>query len=163
MSGARDRRHPALAELMADARRRRFGAVVVWSLDQFGRSLLQIVANMHELAALGIEFSSIKQALGLSTMQGRLTLYVFSMLAEIERDMIVQRVRAGLAAAPAKGTVLGRPRKTVDPSAVAALLADGCSKVEAARRLRVSRRTSCRETSSDRRQPVSTATVASAR
>ena len=101
MSGARDRR-PALVELMADARRRRFRAVVVWSLDRFGRSLPQIVANVHELAARGIEFASIKQAIDLSSMQGRLTLYVFAMLAEIERDLIAQRVKAGLAATRAK-------------------------------------------------------------
>jgi DNA invertase Pin-like site-specific DNA recombinase len=133
MSGARDRR-PALAELMADARRRRFRAVVVWSLDRFGRSLPQIVVNVQELA-------SIKQAIDLSTMQGRLILYVFAMLAEIERDMIAQRVKPGLAATRARGTVLGRPPKAVDPSAVAALLAEGCSRAEMARRLRVSRRT----------------------
>ena len=101
MSGAQDRR-PALAELMADARRRRFRAVVVWSLDRFGRSLPQIVVNVQELAALGVEFASIKQVIDLSTMQGRLTLYVFAMLAEVERDMIAQRVRAGLAATRAR-------------------------------------------------------------
>ena len=120
MSGAQDRR-PALAELMADARRRRFRAVVVWSLDRFGRSLPQIVVNVQELAALGVEFASIKQVIDLSTMQGRLTLYVFAMLAEVERDMIAQRVRAGLAATRARGTVLGRPPKAVDPTVVAEL------------------------------------------
>ena len=59
MSGARDRR-PALADLMADARRRRFRAVVVWSLDRFGRTLPQIVLNVYELVGLGIEFASVK-------------------------------------------------------------------------------------------------------
>src|SRR3989442_14987301 len=102
MSGRRDRRS-ARAELMADARRRRFRAVVVWSLDRFGRTLPQIVHHVHELVGLGIEFASLKQAIDLSTMQGRLTLYVFAMLAELERDMIAQRVKAGLAATRARG------------------------------------------------------------
>jgi hypothetical protein len=77
--------------------------VAVWSLDRFGRSRPQIVVNVYELVSLGVEFVSLTQAIDLSTMQGRLTLYVCAMLAEIERDLIAQRVRAGLAVTRARG------------------------------------------------------------
>jgi hypothetical protein len=99
-------------------------------LDRFGRTLPQIVQtlpqivhNVRELIDLGIEFASLKQAIDLSTMHGRVTVYIFGMLAEIERDMIGHRVKAGLAATRAKGTVLGRPPKAVDLGALAGLLA----------------------------------------
>ena len=104
MTGARDRR-PELMRLLADARRRRFRAVAVWSLDRFGRGLRQIVTNVYELAELGVEFACVKQAIDLSTMQGRMVLYVFAMLAEIERELNGERVKAGLVAARAQGSV----------------------------------------------------------
>ena len=100
-----------------------------------------VAPNVYQLVGLGVEFASIEQAMDLSTTQGRLTLYVFAMLAEIERDMIAQRVKAGLAATRARGIVLGRPPKAVNPSALAELLAEGHSRAEIGRRLRVSRRT----------------------
>jgi DNA invertase Pin-like site-specific DNA recombinase len=110
-----------------------FAAVAVWSLDRFGRGLRQIVTNVYELAELGVEFACVKQAIDLSTMQGRMILYVFAMLAEIEREIIGDRVKSGLRAAKARGKTLGRPL-SVDPVAVAELLAKGCSIAQSARR-----------------------------
>lgn len=134
-------RRPELQRLMQDARRRRFRAVAVWSLDRFGRGLRQIVNNVYELSECGIEFACVKQAIDLSTMQGRLVLYAFAMLAEIERDMLGERIRAGVRASRAKGTRWGVPMVPVDVARARKLVAGGKSISAAARTLGVSRTT----------------------
>ena len=120
VSGCRESR-PALNRLMGDACRRRFDAVLVWKIDRFGRSLKHLVNALAELAALGVAFISLRDNLDLSTPSGRLMFQIIGAMAEFERALIQERVRAGLWNARAKGRRLGRPRVIVDASRIASL------------------------------------------
>jgi DNA invertase Pin-like site-specific DNA recombinase len=135
----RRRRAPAFDELMADARRRRFDCVLVWKYDRFTRSLGALVAALQEFRDLGVDFISHTQAIDTTTPMGRLFFHVIGSFAEFERDVIVERVRAGLANARAKGKRLGRPVR--DPGAqtrVVALKGEGLSLRQIAARERLS-------------------------
>lgn len=105
---------PSLKRLMGDARKRECDIVLVWKLDRFARSLREIVNSLHELNDLGIEFVSLKDALDLTTSQGRLMLGIVASFAQFERDLIVARVKSGLENAKAKGKRLGRPQRRND-------------------------------------------------
>jgi len=109
MSGAKDSR-PELNRLMADAHSRRFDAVVVWKIDRWGRSLKHLVTSLGDLESLGIAFISLRDNLDLSTPTGRLMFQIIGAMAEFERSLTQERVRAGLRNAQAKGKQLGRPR-----------------------------------------------------
>jgi len=113
ISGCKESR-PALNRLMSDACRRRFDAVLVWKIDRFGRSLKHLVNALAELAALGVAFISLRDNLDLSTPSGRLMFQIIGAMAEFERALIQERVRAGIRNARAKGRRLGRPRVIVD-------------------------------------------------
>jgi DNA invertase Pin-like site-specific DNA recombinase len=126
VSGSKDSR-PELNRLMADARKRRFDAVLVWKLDRFGRSLKHLVNALAEFQALGIAFISYKESLDMTTPAGRLMFGVIAAMAEFERDLICERTKAGVAFARSKGTHIGRPRLNVHPSEVARLRASGHS------------------------------------
>ncbi len=126
MSGCKESR-PALNRLMSDACRRRFDAILVWKIDRFGRSLKHLVNSLAELAALGVAFISLRDNLDLSTPSGRLMFQIIGAMAEFERALIQERVRAGLRNARAKGKRLGRPRVAVDPEEIALLRAQGRS------------------------------------
>jgi DNA invertase Pin-like site-specific DNA recombinase len=125
-SGSKESR-PALNQLMADARRRRFDAVLVWKLDRFGRSLRHLVNALAELEALGLSFISLRDNLDLSTPSGRLMFQIIGAMAEFERSLIQERVKAGLRNAKAKGKRLGRPRVVVDETAIFAMRDSGAS------------------------------------
>jgi len=126
ISGSRESR-PELDRLMADARQRKLEVVLVWKLDRFGRSLKHLVNALAEFEALGITFASLKDNLDLSTPSGRLMFQIIAAMAEFERSLIQERVRAGLRNARAKGRRLGRPRVAVDPQEIACLRALGYS------------------------------------
>jgi DNA invertase Pin-like site-specific DNA recombinase len=126
VSGCTESR-PALNRMMSDACRRRFDAVLVWKIDRFGRSLKHLVNALAELAALGVAFVSLRDNLDLSTPSGRLMFQIIGAMAEFERALIQERVRAGLRNARAKGRRLGRPRVIVDASTIATLRARGDS------------------------------------
>ena len=126
VSGCKESR-PALNRLMSDACRRRFDAVVVWKIDRFGRSLKHLVNALAELAALGVAFISLRDNLDLSTPSGRLMFQIIGAMAEFERALIQERVRAGIRNARAKGRRLGRPRVIVDALRIASLRARGNS------------------------------------
>ena len=126
ISGSKESR-PELDRLMADARQRKLDVVLVWKLDRFGRSLKHLVNALAEFEALGITFASLKDNLDLSTPSGRLMFQIIGAMAEFERSLIQERVRAGLRNAKAKGRRLGRPRVTVDASGIAVLRAQGHS------------------------------------
>jgi DNA invertase Pin-like site-specific DNA recombinase len=113
--------------LMSDACRRRFDAVLVWKIDRFGRSLKHLVNALAELAALGVAFISLRDNLDLSTPSGRLMFQIIGAMAEFERALIQERVRAGIRNARAKGQRLGRPRVVVDASRIASLRVRGNS------------------------------------
>ena len=126
VSGSKDSR-PELNRLMADAKQRKFDTVLVWKLDRFGRSLRHLVNALAELEALGVAFISLKDNLDLGTPSGRLMFQIIGAMAEFERSLIQERVRAGLRNARAKGKRLGRPKKVVDVAKIAALRAQGHS------------------------------------
>ena len=135
-SGAKDSR-PELNRLMADAKQRRFDAVCVWKLDRFGRSLRHLVNALADLESLGISFISINDNLDLSTPSGRLMFQIIGAMAEFERALIQERVRAGLRNAKAKGKHVGRPRLVLDGSQITRLRSQGLSWLTIGKRLGV--------------------------
>ncbi len=118
---------PALNKLMADARRRKFDVLIVWKLDRFGRSLKHLVTALADLEALGIALVSLRDNLDLSTPSGRLMFQIIGAMAEFERSLIVERVRAGQAAAKRRGVKFGRPRVKVDAVEIRRLRSEGQS------------------------------------
>lgn len=114
VSGAKDRR-PALDQLLADARRRRFDVLVCWRLDRLGRSLKHLITLLDELQALGVAFVSLAEGIDATTPAGKLQMHILGAIAEFERGRIQERVRAGLARARAQGKRLGRPRRQPIP------------------------------------------------
>ncbi len=126
VSGSKESR-PQLNRLMSDAYRRRFDAILVWKIDRFGRSLKHLVNALADLGAYGVAFVSLRDNLDLSTPSGRLMFQIIGAMAEFERALIQERVKAGLRNAQAKGRRLGRPRRIVDASRIAALRASGTS------------------------------------
>ena len=137
VSGAKDRR-PELDRLMTDAHKRRFDVVAVWKFDRFARSVSHLLRALDTFRVLGIEFVSLSESLDTATPAGRMVFTVLGAVAELERALIVERVRAGLRNAKAKGRKLGRPRVVVDAGQVARLRAAGLSWPKIARELGVS-------------------------
>jgi DNA invertase Pin-like site-specific DNA recombinase len=124
VSGAKESR-PALDRLLADAQRRTFDAVLVWKIDRLGRSLKHLVVTLADLSALGVAFISLRDNLDLSTPSGRLMFQLIGAMAEFERALIQERVRAGLRHARSKGKRLGRPVHAVDVPAFLRLRSEG--------------------------------------
>jgi DNA invertase Pin-like site-specific DNA recombinase len=120
VSGAQ-RRRPSLDLLMADARKKRFDAVVVWKFDRFARSLNHLIESLEEFHALGIDFVSYMEGVDTTTPSGRLLFHMVGAVAQFERDLIAERVRAGIAHAKAVGKRIGRPRATIDVEQVCKL------------------------------------------
>ena len=134
VSGSKESR-PQLNRLMADAHRRKFEVVLVWKIDRFGRSLKHLVNALADLDAYGVAFVSLRDNLDLSTPSGRLMFQIIGAMAEFERALIQERVRAGLKSARARGQRLGRPRVTVDVAQIAQLRASGASWSEIAEKM----------------------------
>ena len=124
ISGAREKR-PELNRLMANAHRRTFDAVIVWKFDRFARSVSHLLRALETFKALGIEFVSLSEQVDTSTPTGKMVFTVLGAVAELERSLIAERVKAGLRNARAKGKRLGRPRKVVDRARIASLRAQG--------------------------------------
>lgn len=126
ISGSKDSR-PELNRLMADAKRRHFDAVVVHRFDRFARSVSHLLRALEEFKALGIEFVSLSEQMDTSTPTGKMVFTVLGAVAELERSLIAERVRAGLRNARAKGRKLGRPRKALDYARISVLRHSGAS------------------------------------
>src|SRR5205807_5663540 len=109
VSGAKDRR-PALDDLIADGKRRRFDVVVCWRLDRLGRNLKHLIMLLDDLQALGVAYVSLAEGIDATTPAGKLQMHILGAIAEFERARIQERVRAGLARARTQGVKLGRPR-----------------------------------------------------
>ena len=137
ISGAKERR-PQLDRLIADAHKRKFEVVVVWRFDRFARSVSHLLRALETFRSLGIEFVSLSEQVDTSTPTGKMIFTVLGAVAELERSLIAERVRAGLRHARAKGKRLGRPTKHVNPAQVAALRAQGVSWRQVGVRLGVS-------------------------
>ena len=138
ISGTKEKR-PALDRLMADAHKRRFDVVVVWRFDRFARSVSHLLRALETFNSLGIAFVSLSEQIDTSTPTGKMVFTVLGAVAELERSLIAERIRAGLRNARAKGTRLGRPRISVDVSLVVRLRAEGRTVREIADALGVSR------------------------
>ena len=137
ISGAKDSR-PELNRLMSDAHRRKFDAVVCWKFDRFARSVSHLLRALETFNSLGIAFVSLSEQIDTTTPAGRMIFTVLGAVAELERSLIAERVRAGLRNARAKGKKLGRPRVAVDAAKIARLRASGASWPTIARELGLS-------------------------
>jgi DNA invertase Pin-like site-specific DNA recombinase len=126
ISGAKDSR-PELNRLMADAHKRRFDAVVCWKFDRFARSVSHLLRALETFNSLGIAFVSLSEQIDTTTPTGRMIFTVLGAVAELERSLIAERVRAGLRNARAKGKRLGRPRVAVDAARIRELRSQGLS------------------------------------
>ncbi len=126
VSGAEEKRLQ-LDQMLSKCRAGKVDAVVVWRYDRFARSLKQLVNALDEFRSLGIEFVSLHDGCDTTTAQGRLLFGIMASLAEFERELIRERVRAGLDAALARGKRLGRPRQVADPAKIAQFRAQGLS------------------------------------
>lgn len=126
ISGAKEKR-PQLDGLIADAHRRHFDAVVVWRFDRFARSVSHLLRALETFRSLGIEFVSLSEQVDTSTPTGKMIFTILGAVAELERSLIVERVKGGLRNARAKGKHLGRPRKVPDATEVKRLREQGAS------------------------------------
>jgi putative DNA-invertase from lambdoid prophage Rac len=137
-SGATER---ALREnLLAAARRREIDVVLVWRLDRWGRSLVDLVVTLKELAELGVSFVSLTEALDLATPTGRALAGLLSVFAEFEHEILRERIRAGIAEARLKGKRFGRPPTAAKKAGqIRKLYRAGVSKAEIARQLNIGR------------------------
>jgi len=124
ISGTKEKR-PELDRLMVEAHRRRFDAVIVWKFDRFARSVSHLLRALETFQALGIHFVSLSESLDTSTPAGKMVFTVLGAVAELERSLIVERVKAGLRNARAKGRKLGRPQRILDVRRISALRAQG--------------------------------------
>ena len=137
VSGKKDSR-PQLNRMMQDAHERRFDVIVVWRFDRFARSVSHLLRALETFNSLGVQFVSLSEQVDTSTPTGRMVFTVLGAVAELERNLIAERVRAGLRHARAKGKKLGRPKKSVDAAKVRSLRNAGESWRMIARRMGVS-------------------------
>ena len=126
ISGSKDSR-PALNELMNDAKKRRFDVVLVWRFDRFARSTRHLINALEEFKNLRIDFVSYQENIDTSSPLGSAIFTIISAVAQLERDIIAERVKAGLRRAKENGKKLGRPRAVVDVQEVQRLRSQGLS------------------------------------
>ncbi len=138
ISGTRARR-PGLDQLMADARRGRFDVVLVWACDRIARSVRHFLEVLDELNHLNVEFVSFREQLDTGGPLGRAMVVIIGAIAELERSLIVERVRAGMRRARLEGTRLGRPPLQIDRDALLLDRARGYSLRQLAKMHRLSR------------------------
>jgi putative DNA-invertase from lambdoid prophage Rac len=137
-SGAVER--PQRAQLMKAARRRELDAILVWRLDRWGRSLADLVVTLQELMELGVGFISLTEALDLTTPTGRTLAGLLAVFAEFERELLRERVKAGIAHARQAGRNHGRPPTAANKAAqIQQLHAQGISMSQIAKRLGIGR------------------------
>lgn len=138
ISGVRTRR-PALDQLLEDTRRGQFDVLLVWSCDRLARSVKHFLEVLDELNRLHIEFASYRENLDTGGALGRAVVIIISAIAELERNLIVERVRAGMRRAKLEGRHIGRRPAQVDRAAVLRDRARGDSLSTIAKAHRVSR------------------------
>src|SRR5262252_3235911 len=154
ISGSKDSR-PALDRLMKDARARKFDVVIVARFDRFARSVSHLLRALEEFSHLGVDFVSVSEAIDTSTPMGRMVFTVLGAVAELERNLIKERVHMGISRARKQGKTLGRPRVEVDPRQVAGLRARGLSWNQIAGQLGIGRGTAERAYRSLSQNPLS--------
>ena len=124
VSGSKDNR-PELNRLMEDAKNGKFDGVLVWRFDRFARSSSHLLRALETFQKLGVEFVSLNEAIDTSTPTGKMVFTILGAVAELERELIRERVRAGLRNAKAKGRQIGRKPVSVDVIALQALRSEG--------------------------------------
>jgi len=117
ISGAKARR-PGLDQMLADARRGRFDVVLVWASDRIARSVKHYLEVLDELNRLNVEFISFRENIDTAGPLGRAIVVIIAAIAELERSLIVERVRAGMRRARLEGTHIGRQPLTLDHEAI---------------------------------------------
>jgi len=140
ISGTKDSR-PALNDLMNDAKKRRFDVVLVWRFDRFARSTKHLILALEEFKNLGIDFVSYQENIDTSSPLGSAIFTIISAVAQLERDIIAERVKAGLRRAKENGKKLGRPKVSVDPERICELRLQGLSLRTIARKTGISHAT----------------------
>ena len=137
ISGTQDSR-PALNQLMDDARKKRFDMVLVWRFDRFARSTRHLILALEEFKNLDIDFVSYQENIDTSSPLGGAIFTIISAVAQLERDIIAERVKAGLRRAQENGKRLGRPKASVDVEKIHQWRSEGVSFRAIAKRLGVS-------------------------
>ena len=107
-------KRPERERLLMLCRKREVDVVIVWKLDRWGRSVSDVVSTLQELQDLGVKFVSVTEALDFTTAMGRAMGNLLAVFSEFEREMISERVKAGIAQAKAKGVKIGRPSTVQD-------------------------------------------------
>lgn len=120
-SGTKEKR-PALDRMLNEVKKRRFDVVLVWRFDRFARSTRFLVEALANFKSLGVQFASFQENLDTSTPMGEAMFCIVASISKLERDIIAERVRAGLRAAVARGARLGRPRLQVDQRQLASVM-----------------------------------------
>jgi DNA invertase Pin-like site-specific DNA recombinase len=140
ISGARARR-PGLDQMMSDARRGRFDIVLVWASDRIARSTRHFLETLDELNRLGVKFASFREPIDTEGPLGRAIVIIIGAVAELERNLIVERVRAGMRRARLEGQRIGRPALALDRQAILRDHRRGLSLRQIAQEHRISRAT----------------------
>jgi DNA invertase Pin-like site-specific DNA recombinase len=143
VSGTRARR-PGLDQMLDDARRHRFDVLVVWSCDRLARNTKHLLQVLDELNQMGIQFLSQREAIDTEGPLGRAIIVIVSAIAELERCLIVERVRAGMRRARAEGRQIGRARLDVNREQIVRDRRSGMSLTQVAKKHSVSRASVCR-------------------
>ena len=152
--GARARR-PALDRMMEDARRHRFDVLLVWSCDRLARSTKHLLQTLDELSGFGIQFLSQREAIDTEGPLGRAIIVIVSAMAELERCIIIERVRAGMRRARLEGRQIGRARLDVNREQVVHDRRSGMSLTHVAKKHGISRASVCRITKQSALTPAS--------
>jgi DNA invertase Pin-like site-specific DNA recombinase len=138
VSGAKDHR-PALSRLMDAARRRKIDRVMVARLDRLGRSVRHLLLTLEEFRVLGVQLLSLAESMDTATPMGKMVFTLIASVAEFEREIIRERIYAGLRRAKAQGKTLGRPPVGIDTDRVRALRQQGLSLRAIAREMDISK------------------------
>jgi DNA invertase Pin-like site-specific DNA recombinase len=143
ISGTKSKR-PGLDQLMADARRHQFDILIVAAFDRLARNVRHFLEVLDELNHLGIAFLSVRESIDSSGPLGRAMIIIVGAIAELERSLIVERVKAGMRRAKLEGRRIGRAPLSVDRTAIVRDRHSGMSLTRVAKKHRVSRATVCR-------------------
>src|ERR1700720_1970141 len=150
ISGAKSKR-PGLDQLLADARRHRFDVILVAAFDRVARNVRHFLEVLDELSHLNIEFVSLRENIDTGGPLGRAMVVIVGAIAELEKSLIVERVKAGMRRAKLEGRRIGRASLNIDRGAIVQDRLAGLSLTEVAKKHRVSRATVCRLVSESRR------------
>ena len=143
ISGSKAKR-PGLDQLMADARRRRFDVVLVWAFDRMARSVKHFLEILDDLSHLNVEFVSFRENIDTGGPLGRAMVIIVGAIAELEKSLIVERVKAGMRRAKLEGRQIGRSRLDINREQIVRDRRTGMSLTQVAKKHGISRASVCR-------------------